>query len=719
LGMAFKKLRDMMFSKKMIPVLSVFLVGGILFAFKSSGYGNPPDKYQKIFQEVTEILEDAHFSPKKIDDAFSRDIFKKYLKALDEDKNMFLQSDIRELRKYETRIDDEMHGAPIQFFYAVEQIYQKRLREVSGTYKEFLQQPFSFNTDESFKTDAADRDYPENAAARKETWRKRTKFMVLERYADMLDQKEQNLKTEGYKIKPDAELEKDARTKVGSILERNFQRLNSRFTEEDRFNLLVNTITESMDPHTTFFPPLEKRSFDEQMSGRFFGIGASLRNEDGAIKVATLVPGMPALKSGDIQVGDQVLKVGQGKEEPVDVTGFEVEDAVKLIRGQKGTEVRLTVKKADGTVKVVSMIRDEIILDETYARSVVIEEDGRKVGYIYLPEFYADWERPNGARSAQDVAREIIKLREQKVDGIIMDLRYNGGGSLYDVVQIAGYFIPEGPIVQVKDREGNPTVLRDRDKSVLFGGPLAIMVNEFSASASEILAAAMQDYNRGVVVGSTSTYGKGTVQRNIGLDRATSLNGTGDSELGTLKLTLQKFYRINGGSTQLKGVTPNIVIPDQMEYLKYREKDNPDALPWDEIQRVGYNPHAPAYSLKSVEDASTERIRTNPSFNAIRESTILMEKASEKEYSLNLAKYRNEQKQMRQALKKLDDLGKDRKDLSISLLPQDLKKLETDKDKLERRQQWTKNLSKDIYLSETVNIIKDMIPVKGSYVLNK
>lgn len=712
------KIVDMMLSRKMLPFLAVFILGGLLFAFRSLGFGNPPDKYQKIFQEVAEILEDAHYSPRKIDDAFSRDIFSKYLSELDGDKNVFLQSDINELRRFEARIDDELHGAPIEFFHATEQVYIRRMKEAGEIYKEVLAQPFTFTGDEVFKADAKDQDYPATAAARREAWRKRLKFMTLERYADLLDQRDQNKGKKDFKVRSDAELEAEARDKVRKLMERNFQRLNSRFTEEDRFNVLVNTITTSMDPHTTFFPPLEKRSFDEQMSGRFYGIGASLRGEDGAIKIATLVTGMPAWKSGQIQVGDQVLKVGQGAEEPVDVAGFEVEDAVKLIRGKKGTEVRVTIKKPDGTIKVVSMVRDEIVLDETYARSAIVNDSmGRRMGYIFLPEFYADWERPDGARCSQDVAREIMKLKREGVDGLIMDLRYNGGGSLYDVVQIAGYFITEGPIVQVKDRDGNPAILRDRDRSVLYDGPLAIMVNQFSASASEIFAAAMQDYNRGVVVGSTSTYGKGTVQRNIGLDRATSIGPTGNSDLGTVKLTLQKFYRINGGSTQLKGVTPDIVIPDQAEYLKYRERDDPNALPWDEIQRIGYLAQRQAYDTQALRLSSKARVEAHPGFRAIRETVSILEKSNARVYSLNLNRYRQEQKSIRDAISRVDDTNKALGRLAIALLPQDLERLKADKDKLERREQWMRNLEKDIHLQETVNIVKDMSQPKGPVVL--
>jgi carboxyl-terminal processing protease len=352
------------------------------------------------------------------------------------------------------------------------------------------------------------------------------------------------------------------------------------------------------------------------------------------------------------------------------------------------------------------------VTEETFARSVIINENNKKIGYIFLPEFYADWERPNGARCAIDVSREIIKLKEQGIDGIIMDLRNNGGGSLYDVVQMVGFFIEDGPIVQVKDREGNPNVLRDRDRSVLYDGPLAVMVNEFSASASEIFAAAIQDYKRGVIIGSSSTYGKGTVQRNIGLDGTatgpmTALNAT--EQLGTVKLTLQKFYRINGGSTQLRGVVPDIVIPDQYEYLKYREKDNPDALPWDEIQKATYNQAKLYYDPNAVKSAAENRVNTSPSFVTIKETSQALAKINDKEYSLNLVKYKAEQKEIKNTIKKIDEINKNPKELQLSLIPTDEKRLEVDNDKLERRKQWLKSLSKDIYLGESVNIMNDMI----------
>ncbi|MGZ8518092.1 MAG: carboxy terminal-processing peptidase, partial [Chitinophagaceae bacterium] len=523
-----------------------------------------------------------------------------------------------------------------------------------------------------------------------------------------LDIREKNKGKEGFVVKTDAELEKDAREKVKKIIDRLFERFRFKFSDDDKFNVFVNAITNTMDPHTEFFPPVDKRYFDEEMSGRFFGIGAQLQYDEGNIKISSIVAGTPAWKSGELKPGDIIQKVGQGKEEPVDLTGFLVTDAVKLIRGKKGTPVALTLKKADGSLKIVTLIRDEIVQDETFARSAVVKSANSKIGYIFLPEFYADFENANGNRSYIDVQKEVVKLKEQQVDGIVIDLRNNGGGSLYDVVQMAGLFIEEGPIVQVKDRENKPSVLRDKDKSVLYTGPLAVMVNEFSASASEIFAAAIQDYGRGVVIGSTTTYGKGTVQRNIGLDPETGFSMS-NSELGTVKLTLQKFYRINGGSTQLRGVTSDIVLPDQLENLKVREKDNPDALPWDEINKSPYSAWNAGYDLKTIQQLSSRRLENDPTFKLIKENTEWLAMQNNKQYSLQLDKYRKEQKQIRATFAQNDALMKLKTEINVAALPDEVNKWADDKVKQERFNQWLKNLRKDIYLDQAVKVVNDII----------
>jgi carboxyl-terminal processing protease len=711
---------DYMFSKKSLPVIALLLCAGLIVGFKSLGWGGggtPPTKYEKILHNIGEMLSQIHYSPKKIDDSFSKEIFKKYLaEKIDQQKNIFLQSDIAQLKKFETRLDDEILGGPVQFVPAVSEIYKKRILESEQLYKEFLSKPFDFTKDETVNFDPDDTNYPATMEEKKEAWRKRMKFLVLERYADLKDQREKNKGKEGQVAKTDADLEKEARDRVLKIMDRSYERLKRKFDDEDSFNAYVNTITETMDPHTTFFPPVEKRYFDEQMSGRFFGIGASLREEDGNIKIATLLTGSPAWKSGEITAGDLIVKVAQGKEEPVDITGFMVEDAVKLIRGKKGTEVKLTIRKSDGIIKTVSLIRDEIIQDETFAKSAVINTPKGKIGFIYLPEFYADFDNPKGARCSDDVRKEVMRLKEQKVDGIIIDLRNNGGGSLYDVVQMVGFFIEDGPIVQVKDRDGKPQVYRDRDKTVLYDGPLGVMVNEFSASASEIFAAAIQDYNRGIIIGSTTTYGKGTVQRNIGLDKTLGILEP-NSDLGTIKLTLQKFYRINGGSTQLRGVSSDITLPDVLEYSPLREKNNPDALPWDEIQRADYHNWRYSLDLSPIKQASNARISANPSFNIIRQNAEWLSKQNDKQYTLNYKKYQEEQKEIRNKVKQIDSLNKTPNEINVEPLEEDLKKLQYDEGKIERFKQWIKNLRTDIYLDESVKVINDMI-VQNNLVYN-
>ncbi|MBC7850260.1 MAG: carboxy terminal-processing peptidase [Chitinophagaceae bacterium] len=704
-----------MFSKRTLPVLILFLGAGLILAFNTFGWGgNPPGKYEKILHNVGDMLKEVHFSPKKIDDEFSKVLFKKFFtdRYVDESKNILLQSDIQALKKFETKLDDEILGSNVLFVPAVSEIVKKRLPEVSALYKEILAKPFDFTKEETTNLNPDEYDFPKTEAERKETWRKRLKYLVLDRYADLLENREKNKGTEGFVVKTDAELEKEARERVLKIMDRTFDRMIVKVSEDDRFNSFVNIITETMDPHSTFFPPVDKRYFDEQMSGRFYGIGASLREEEGNIKIATLLAGSPAWKSGQIQVGDIVLKVAQASAEPVELTGFVTEDAVKIIRGKKGTEVRLTLKKTDGSIKVVTLIRDEIVQDETFARSAVINTDKGKLGFIYLPEFYANFDDPKGARCSEDVRKELIKLKEQNVDGVVMDLRNNGGGSLYDVVQMVGLFIEGGPIVQVKDRDGKPQVYFDRDKSVLYDGPLAVMVNEFSASASEIFAAAIQDYNRGVIIGSSSTYGKGTVQRSIGLDKVVGFVDP-NSDLGTIKLTLQKYYRINGGSTQLRGVVSDINLPDIYEFSKFREKDNPEALPYDEIPKADYSNWKYSLDLQPIKAASSERIKTSNSFEVIHKNAQWIAEQNDKVVTLNLKKYLEEQKQIKASVKQIEASAKLPTEIDVTALADDLKKFEYDNGKLERFKDWIKRLRGDIYLNEAVNVVNDMVVQKN------
>ena len=695
---------------KRLPIVIMMVVAGSFLAFQTTGTGpkNPPNKYEQILKLVGEMLAQAHYSPQQINDAFSKKIYKKFMGDLDPEKNIYLQSDLDALKKFETRVDDEIKGAPVEFFLAAGKIFNARMEEAVTIANQVLSAPFDFTIDEEVILDGDKLNPATTEAEKKERWRKKIKYMTLERYTDLLETREKNKGKEGFVVKSDEDLEKEARERVKRVMDRTFERFRFKFNDDDKFNVFVNAITTTMDPHTEFFPPVDKRYFDEEMSGRFFGIGASLQYDDGNIKVTSILTGSPAWKSGELQVGDIIMKVGQGKDEPVELTGFVVTDAVKLIRGKKGTEVKLTLKKQDGTIKVLSLIRDEIVQDETFARSAIVKSGNSKIGYIFLPEFYADFDRPNGNRSHIDVAREVTKLKEEKVDGIVIDLRNNGGGSLYDVIQMAGLFIDEGPIVQVKDRENKPSVLRDKDKNVLYTGPLAVMVNEFSASASEIFAAAIQDYNRGVIIGSSSTYGKGTVQRNIGLDPESGFS-ISNSDLGTVKLTLQKFYRINGGSTQLRGVYPDIVLPDNLEYLKVREKDNPDALPWDEINKASYSNWTSGYDLKTIQQMAAQRMENEVGFKLIKESTEWLSKQNDKQYSLQLDKYKKEQKMIRTTIRQIESLMKLNGELNVSALSSEVNRWADDKNKQERFNTWLKGLRKDIYLDQAVKVLNDMI----------
>jgi carboxyl-terminal processing protease len=711
------KIAGFIMSKKFIPVILVLTAASFFIAFQSQGKNdgddNPKSRYAKILRNVGILLEEGHYSPKKIDDAFSKEVFKKFVEELDGDKNILLQSDIDGFKKWETVIDDEIHGAPVESFFAVNTVYLKRLTEVTAIYKEILAKPFDFTVNEEMQMDPEKRTFPSSEKERYEILRKGVKYAALDRYVTMQEDREKNKDKKDFKIKADSTLEREAREQVRRQIDRYMATKKNRETNDENFSTFVNAITFSMDPHSTYFPPIDLRTFNEGMRGSFFGIGAQLKDEDGKIKIGSLISGGPAWKSGELKENDEIIKVAQGKEEPVDVTGYAVVDAVKLIRGsQKGSEVRLTIRKMDGTIKVISLLRDDVKLEDVFVKSAIINNGGNKIGYIYLPEFYANFEDPNGARCADDVAKELEKLKAEKVEGIVMDLRSNGGGSLYDVVQMAGLFIEDGPICQVKGRGDKAKILEDKDRSVKYTGPLAVLVDEMSASASEIFAAAIQDYKRGIIIGSTSTYGKGTVQRNIPLNPQSenSLFATAkEDDLGTVKLTLQKFYRINGGATQLKGVVPDVVLPDRLEYLKFREKDNSSALPWDKISPAPYKTWTSTYSTDAIIKSANESVNTNTNFEKIKTNVDWLEKNYDKKYSLNILQYKSDQKELKAIYKQIDDAYKLTSPIDIKYLSADLSDSVETKEKIDRNNQWLKLRSEDIFIDKSVQVIKSMI----------
>ncbi len=682
--------------KVIVPVMLISISAGI-FAFAKIGGGkeDPPGRYEAIITLVGQILKEGHYQPKPIDDKFSKEVFSKYLRSLDGEKKFFLKSDIEALRVLDTHVDDELNGAPLDLFNKTNELIRKRVTEAAAIYPVILQKPFDFNQKESVVIDPESMDWPADNAGRTEAWRKSLKFRTLEKYAELIEARDKDKSA-----KTDAALEAEARQKVKKIYDKYFDRMKTRMKDDDRFAMYVNAITTTMDPHTDYMPPLEKRSFQEQMAGKFFGIGAQLREEEGRIKIVSIVTGSPSWKEGTLKADDVILKV-----DTTDVSGYAVDEAVTLIRGQKGTTVQLTVKSVDGTTKTVKLVRDEIKLDDTFAKSAIITGEHR-IGYIYLPEFYADFNDRQGAFSYNDVAEEIKKLKAEKVEGIILDLRFNGGGSLPDVIKMAGLFVPDGTIVQVRSRGGETQQQKDRDKSVQYDGPLAIMVNEFSASASEIMAAAMQDYKRAVVIGSPSTFGKGTVQRLLDLDNF--VRGDLGGSLGGIKLTVQKFYRANGGSTQLKGVESDVVLPSP--YYEVGEKKDKDALKWDVIPKADYATWSDPVDVAPLKANSARRVANNEAFKIINENIATLKKLDEqKTYPLDITSYKADQKKNAAALKRYDAVNDKVKEINIASLKADLAKLQGDTVKLARNKDWLKARVKDAYLSEAVNVMNDLI----------
>jgi carboxyl-terminal processing protease len=697
---------------------TLVLVGSLIFAFKSNSDETPDIRHRKLLSAVGSLLEREHYDPRKVDDQFSKEVFDNYLKSLDPEKNLFLQEDIDALKKYQITIDDEIHGAKIEFQPAVSKLYDIRYKEVKQIADSIFKQPFSFNIDDSVYVDADSLAFPKNKNARYERWYKLIKYKTIEKYVSLIEEREAQEKKKNtdtsktaaskYEFKSDAALEIDARNAVAKSYRKKFESLDKTYNDEKRFDAFLNAITSLMDPHTDYFAPVEKRSFTEQMSGVIFGIGAQLAADDNGVKIASITPGGPAWKSGQLVMNDVITKIAQGDQEPVDIAGYEVTDAVKLIRGDLGTEVRLTVKKLDGTVKVVALRREKIVLDEGYARSAVITRGADKIGYIMLPDFYAGFDYEDGARCSKDVAAEVEKLKAEKVKSIIIDVRYNGGGSLYEVVQMVGLFINKGPVVQIRDKEGRSQVLADETPGTIYDGPLVVMVNEFSASASEIFAAAIQDYKRGIIIGSTSTYGKGTVQRNVAFGRPLDSLGI-QTEYGAVKLTFQKFYRINGSSTQRKGVASDIVLPDEYEFFKYREKDNPSALAWDQIQSSKYQPWVGAYNIDAIKQAMQLKQQKELDSNTIKFNNnlqFIVSKMNAPVY-LKMEKYLAYKKQMQAIMKENENILKLKDTMQVASTKADFNKFynNPDKPKQDRYQAWLKLVAKDKQIYESCKLL--------------
>jgi carboxyl-terminal processing protease len=669
------------------------------------------EKEAILVQRILEGLKELHYAPVKIDDAFSEKVFDLYMERLDGGKRWLTQQDVDQLSRFKKDLDDEAQKGTYEFFDLSIDLLNKGVEKTRAYYKEFVESPVDLNNPSTIELDGEKKTYAKNDEELKAYWKEMTTYEIMTEMATMLKKKEDGDKD--YADKSQEEMLKEARAKVLKDFDRWYTQLDKRKRTVFLSNY-INCITNVFDPHTSYFAPKDKENFDIRMSGTLEGIGAQLREEGDHTLVVRIIPGGPAWKGKQLEEKDLIIKVAQKGEEPVDVTGMPLDDVVDMIRGKKGTEVTLTVKKVDGSEQLITITRDIVQLEDSYAKSVILdlEATGTKInniGYIKLPQFYADFSRRDGRSCAKDIAIELDKLKAQNVNGIILDLRNNGGGSLRDVQQMSGFFIEQGPIVQVKDRGSDPEILADRDPNVQYNGPLIVMVNEFSASASEILAAALQDYGRAVIVGSNATFGKGTVQRFVDLDQG--FRGNSDvTPLGEVKLTIQKFYRVNGGSTQLKGVTPDIILPDRYHYLELGEREQDFAMEWTEIAPVDYKQNVlKLQGLDQLKAKSAARVQSSEAFQKVLEQARFTKENSDKtEYPLSLEKFRAERKMIEEESDKFEDMFTTIAGLKVRNLEVDVPNIKIDESREAMNKEWLEEIQKDIYIEEVLQIMKDM-----------
>lgn len=699
--------------KNIIIILGV-LTAGVIFVSTLDPGEQQNKKEVMTMHALLSVMDQMHLEPADIDDEFSEKSFKAYIDYLDGAKRFFIQPEIEQLRKFEHQIDDQIKDRQLMFFDQSLVMLNSAIERGKAIYEDVIAESFDIHNQESFELDADKRSFAADEEALRTHWRQLIEYQIVSKVQSKI---EAQVDKPADEQKEESELISEAQKGTKKIFDQWFERMEE-MRRSDRFEFYLNVFAQLYDPHSGYFSPKEKEEFDIRMGGKLEGIGARLSRSDDYIKVSGIIPGGPAWKGGDLEVGDLITMVTQKGEEGVDIVGFRTDDAVQLIRGNKGTIVILTVKKKDGSFADIEIERDEVIIDQAFAKSVIIDigDKIQNIGYIKLPMFYSTFDGGNSC--AHDVAVEIEKLKKESVKGIILDLRYNGGGSLPDAINMSGLFVEEGPIVQVKSRGQKPEVYEDEDSDVAYDGPLIVMVNAISASASEILAAAMQDYGRAVIVGGNTTYGKGTVQRFLNLDRV--IQGHSDEKpLGQVKVTMQQFYRVNGGSTQLRGVTPDIILPDQYAFVDIGEKDYDEALPWTEINPSSYKQNVFMLpDLEGLRKKSAKRISQDSTFVLVEmQGKLMKEMREESQMPLQLSAFEQELALRDQRMDKFDGLMKDTvPDLHVHNLDADQAYLQTDSSRIARRDQWIGQIKKDIYLEESLHIMQDLIEADPRYV---
>ena len=701
--------------KKNFKVLLVAVFVAIAScSFTTKKFDNP-EKDKLLIDLITYVLEKGHYSPKDMDDAFSRNIYKNFIDDVDPLKRYFLNSDIEEFKKYETAIDDQIKIKDVTFFKLVYTRLTERINQIEKIYPRILELPFNYSIDEELNVDYDKITYPNNTKALENRWRKQLKFTTISNYYDLIEENGTNLNEKSTEGKSEnfenpkslSEIEIEARENTKSSMSEYFDFVND-LESKDYFGIFLNTIVEEFDPHTNYFAPSDRDRFELQMSGKLEGIGARLQKKNDYIKIVEVISGGPAWRGEHVEVGDMIMKVRQESEkEAVSIIGMRLDDAVKLIKGPKGTKVILTIKRVDGSIEEEIIIRDVVEIEETYAKSALIKKEDKNYGLIDLRQFYFDMQNYKERNAASDVKKEIIRLKKEGMEGLIIDLRGNGGGSLRTAVDMAGLFIKEGPIVQVASSGSKKEVLNDNDDEIVWNGPLVILINELSASASEILAAAMQDYKRAIVVGSKQSYGKGTVQNLLDLNQWLRNNEMGD--MGSLKLTTQKFYRVNGGSTQLEGVKSDVVMADRYSYIDIGEKDYDNPLPYDKIEPANYEVWNGNIDFEKTISRSIERITKSQQLKLIDENAQWIKNRRDvTTVNLNYESYKKDIESRIDETKKFDSIDNYDNKLIYESLPFEIELMKQDSTLFEKRKRWHKSLGNDIYIEECINILKDL-----------
>jgi carboxyl-terminal processing protease len=699
----------------------IFLAIVALFSIQISAnnYNDPdPEKDKILIYVLKNILTRGHFVEKDLNDDFSEKVYVNFVESLDPSKRYFTQKDLKDFSKYKFEIDNQLKKDDVSFYNLVYGRFIEKTKNAKTVYAEILKEPFNFSKKETIDIDYEKVPFAKNENQLIDNWRKQLKLQTLSRIEDeILQQEEKEKKGKDFEKKSFKVLEKEARAEVLKNMNELYLRIEE-LEHEDWFSTFLNSVVGAFDPHTTYMAPRIKERFDQDMSGKLEGIGARLQKKGIYTHVIELVSGGPAWIQGELEAGDIILKVAQGDKEPLDIVGMRLDDAIKFIKGKKGTEVRLTVKKKiDGSTQIISIIRDVVELEETFVKSSIVEKENKKFGIIDLPKFYIDFSEKNYRDSAKDMEKEIERLKEEGVTGLVIDLRNNGGGSLKTAIEIAGLFIDKGPIVQVKYRGEDPIVKNDIDPKIQWNGSVVVLVNELSASASEIFAAAMQDYERAVIIGGKQTYGKGTVQNILPINQFYPKN---EKDLGFLKMTIQKFYRINGGSTQIEGVYSDIAIPSRYSYMEFGERDLEGALKWDKVPQANYNQTSTYANLGEVINKSRSRIAKDEKYVLINEyAKWLKENQNDTSYSLNYEKFRADNDTREEESKKYTKAFDYESNLTFNSPKYELPLLEKDTVLADKRNIWHKNLSKDLYISEALQVLSDLKLKTGHEVVKK